>query len=65
MKYNFTAKRHRLENGRVAWIMESELKGCVAQAYTLDDAIRELEINENEWVETATKYGIPVPDESI
>lgn len=63
MKYDFTAKKCRLENGRVAWVLKSQLKGCVSQGYTLDNAIKELEVNEKEWLDTAKLYHIEIPDE--
>jgi hypothetical protein len=44
------------------WIAESKvLKGCVGQGETLTCAISELEANENEWLDTAIKYGIAIP----
>lgn len=65
MKYNFTAEKQRLENGKVVWILKSELKGCVSQGYELNDAIRQLEINETEWIETAKLYNIKIPNELL
>lgn len=63
MRYGFTAKRYRIEDGNVVWILSSVLKGCVAQDKDLSVAIKELEINEKEWLETAKLYKIPIPDE--
>lgn len=44
------------------WVAESKaLKGCVGQGETSEEAIKELEINEKEWIETATEFDIPIP----
>lgn len=44
------------------WVAESKvLKGCVGQGETSDEAIKELEENELEWIETAKSVGIPIP----
>lgn len=62
MKYSFTAEKCRLENGYIAWILKSNLlKGCVSQAYSLNDAIRILESNEQCWLQTAKELGITIP----
>ena len=63
MKYNFSAMKYRLENGKIVWMLESALNGCASQAYNLNDAIKQLEINEIEWIKTAKLYNIPVPEE--
>lgn len=48
------------------WVAESKLlKGCVGQGDTSEDAIRELEENEVEWIETAKECGIPIPPTAI
>ena len=45
------------------WVIKSKrLKGCVAQGDTIEEAIREFEDNEREWVNTASKFGIKVPE---
>lgn len=45
------------------WIAESKsLKGCVGQGETPEEAIAELEINENEWLITAKEYNIAIPE---
>lgn len=45
------------------WVAESTaLKGCVGQGETSAEAIGELEQNEREWIDTAGKCGIPVPE---
>ena len=38
------------------------VRGLRRTGRTAEEAIRELEINENEWIETAKKYDIPVPE---
>ena len=46
------------------WVAEStSLKSCVGQGETSAEAIAELERNENEWLDTAKEFCIPVPDE--
>lgn len=55
--YQMTVEDHTF------WVAESKsLKGCVGQGDTSDEAIKELEENENEWLETAREVGIPIPD---
>lgn len=47
----------------VFWVAESKvLKGCVGQGDTAEEAISELEVNENEWIQTAKEYDIPIPE---
>lgn len=54
--YQMTVEEH------VFWIAESKsLKGCVGQGDTSDEAIKELEQNEQEWIATAKEVGIPIP----
>lgn len=48
------------EGGYVAEV--PALKGCLAQGETLNETLEELEIVENLWIETAKKYGQPLPD---
>ena len=38
-----------------------DLKGCFAQAETLEEALKELEIVRDLWLETAAKYGQQLP----
>ena len=62
MKYPFSVYQTKVES-HVFWIAESSvLKGCVGQGDVPEDAIRELESNEEAWIETARRYGISVPD---
>ncbi len=51
------------EGGYVAEI--TALKGCIAQGETLDETLRELEIVEALWLETAKMSGIKYPTISI
>jgi antitoxin HicB len=48
------------EGGYVAEI--PALKGCLAQGETLDEALDELKIVRDLWLETAEKYGQQLPD---
>lgn len=65
MKYSFNAKKMKVEE-HFFWVIESNiLKGCVAQGDTLDDALTLFSKLENEWLETAKKYDIPIPDEAV
>lgn len=64
MKYPFTVNIMQVED-HVFWAAYSlALDGCVGQGETAEEAIHELEINENEWLDSAQKYGIPIPDAS-
>ncbi len=38
-----------------------ELKGCSAFAETPEEALKEIEIAKNLWIETALKHGKPIP----
>jgi antitoxin HicB len=38
------------------------LKGCLAQGETLEEALQELKIVTDLWLETAAKYGQELPD---
>ncbi len=65
MKYGFTSYKTEVE-GHEFWVVESEdLKGCVAQGDTLAEALAQFEINEADWLDTATEVGIPIPKQSI
>lgn len=41
--------------------MSKNLRGCVGQGVTTEEAIAELEENERVWLETAKEFGIPIP----
>lgn len=46
------------------WELNSlSLKGCCSQDNDLSNAIKQLEENEREWIETAKKYLINIPKE--
>lgn len=48
------------------WVAEStSLKGCVGQGETPIEAIKELEQNEQEWINTAKKFNISIPTRDI
>lgn len=57
--YQMTVESHTF------WVAESKsLKGCVGQGETSEEAIKELEQNEIDWIETAKEVGIPIPEPS-
>lgn len=61
MKYGFKVSQMTNE-GKTFWIVEStELKGCVAQGDTIEEALKDFEQNEVAWLEAAKEYGIPIP----
>lgn len=65
MKYGFNVYQTQVED-HVFWVAESkDLKGCVGQGETLDEAIAELQLNEEEWLDTAIECGIPIPEVSV
>ena len=58
MKYPFNVYQTKVEE-HVFWIAEiPALNGCVGQGETADEALKELELNEETWLETAKEYGI-------
>ena len=62
IKYPFVVFQTENE-GHVFWVAKSRyLKGCIGQGDIQSDAIRELEDNEEAWLETAEKMGIPIPE---
>ncbi len=65
MIYEANIYQMRVEN-HTFWVAESKsLKGCVGQGDTSDAAIKELEQNEKEWLETAKEFDIPIPPVSL
>ena len=61
MKYPFSAYMFKVEE-HIFWVAESlVLNGCVGQGETTEEAIKELELNEEAWLETAREYGIEIP----
>ncbi len=62
MKYPFSVYQTKVED-HVFWIAEAPaLNGCVGQGETAEDAVKELELNEEAWLETAKEYGIDIPE---
>ena len=62
MKYPFVVYFTQVEEHQF-WIAECKtLKGCVGQGDTIEEAISELETNEEEWLKTAEEYDIPIPE---
>ncbi len=62
MKYPYSAQLFREEDGECCWVARSEcLKGCIGTGETPEEAVNELEENENAWLETAMEYGIEIP----
>ncbi|GEM_PF-1037169 len=65
MRYGFNVYQMKVED-HVFWIAESkDLKGCVGQGDTIDEAIAELGQNEIEWLETAEELGIKIPTPTL
>ena len=65
MKYPFSVDQMKVED-HLFWVVESkQLKGCVAQGETIEDALNEMEINEAEWLDAARELGIPIPKVQI
>ena len=64
MKYNATVYQAVIDN-QTFWIAESQsLQGCVGQGKSPNEAIKELEINELEWLNAARMFNIPIPSEN-
>lgn len=65
MLYEFNVYQMEVDN-HIFWVAESKaLKGCVGQGETSEEAIRELEENEKEWISTAKEFNIPIPDKKV
>jgi len=65
MKYAFNVYKTKVEEHEF-WAAESrELAGCVGQGDTMEEALEELCINEEEWIATAKEVGIPIPEPSV
>ena len=61
MLYEFNVYQMSVEK-HTFWVAESKgLKGCVGQGDTSEEAIKELEENETEWIATAKECDIPIP----
>ena len=62
MIYPFSVFQNEVEN-HFFWVAKSSsLKGCVGQGDTIAEAIEELENNEQEWLESAREFNIPIPE---
>lgn len=65
MKYGFKVYKTEVED-HVFWVAESkDLKGCVGQGESLEEAVKELADNENQWIDAAREYGIKIPEPTI
>ncbi len=65
MRYEASVYQMKVEE-HTFWVAESKaLKGCVGQGDTSDLAIKELEQNEEEWLETAAEMDIPIPQPTV
>ncbi len=61
MKYPFSVYFTQVDEHQF-WIAECKvLKGCVGQGDTIEEALNELEMNEEEWLKTAEEFEIPIP----
>lgn len=61
MEYGFKAYKTLIKNHEF-WVVEStNLKGCVAQADTLKEALAIFAKNEVAWINTALEIGIAIP----
>ncbi|MFA7109706.1 MAG: type II toxin-antitoxin system HicB family antitoxin [Sphaerochaetaceae bacterium] len=65
MKYKYKISQ-MYNNGKTFCIVEStELNGCVAQGDTVEEALKEFEQNELEWLESAKEHNIPIPERKV
>jgi predicted HicB family RNase H-like nuclease len=65
MKYEFEVYQMNVE-GHLFWVAKSKsLKGCVGQGDTAEEAVKELSINEDEWISAAVECNIPVPPVTV
>ena len=61
MVYEFDVFQMEVDE-HLFWVAKSKhLNGCVGQGETAQDAINELELNDQDWLETAKEVGIPIP----
>ena len=61
MLYPFQVYQRMVES-HVFWVAKSaSLKGCVGQGESAGEAIKELETNEQEWLDGAKEVGIAIP----
>ena len=65
MLYEFSVYQMKVED-HLFWVAESKsLKGCVGQGDSSEEAVKELEENEKEWLNTAKEFGIPIPPRTV
>lgn len=65
LNYPFIVYQMKVDD-HLFWVVESkQLKGCVAQGNTIEEALAEMEINEAEWLETAKELGMMIPDVQV
>lgn len=61
MKYEFTVCPMQEEQD-MFWVAKSKaLEGCIGEGDTAEEAVKELEENEDEWLLTAKEHGFPIP----
>lgn len=65
IKYPFNVKKMTVEDHSFYVVESNILKGCVAQGDTLCGALMLFSELENEWLETAQKHNIPIPEEGV
>lgn len=65
MKYGFKVYMMEVED-HPFWVAESkELKGCLGQGDTIEEALAELDVNEEEWLKTAAELNMRIPEVSV
>lgn len=65
MNYGFTLQKFQVEE-HAFWVAKStDLKGCLGQGETPEEAIKELADNEKAWLEAAQENGIDIPECSV
>ena len=61
-KYPFSVQQEKEEDHAFWTAVSAVLDGCVGQGDTLEEALRELAVNEKVWIETANAHDVPVPE---
>ena len=62
MIYPFSVSQMTVED-HAFWVAESTtLRGCVGQGESITEAIKELSINEREWLDMAVELHMDIPD---
>lgn len=65
MKYGFNVYMMKVDDHEF-WVAESkDLKGCVGQGDTIEEAVAELSVNEEEWLKTAAELNMRIPEVSV